>query len=538
MAREDLTSLDLLYLTKELRGRLLGGFFRKIYHYARKQLLFEIYSGETFWLHADDRKLFITQYRMEAGNPTGFSMLLRKHLSGKKIIEIRQHGFDRIIEFHTPENILIIELVRPGNVIFCEKDYRIISSLERQEWKDRTIKRGETYSFPKAMRMPSEIPFEEFGALLRNDRKIVVSLAVSLGLGSEYANEACARAGVDGSGQGNSLGTDAMENLFSKVRLLFSMEMEPRVYGGFASPFPMESMKDRPHERLESFSGALERHFSRAVEGEKQGGRDERILKQQEGALEKWGRQAEAGKRKAELLYENYMFVNEAVQKARNEKSRSPIVVSINGVKIELDIRESLEENAAAYFERAKEARRKVERIRQSIEESKKRASVRQPEVARRVRQKGEWYEKFRWFESSDGFLCIGGRDADSNEALIKKHTDANDLVFHADIQGASFVVIKNDEGKGIPEATIREAAEFAAANSKAWSRGMGTVDVYCVKPDQVSKTPPPGEHLPKGAFMIHGKKEWFRNLELGLSVGVKIDSENNSVKVISGPLS
>jgi len=42
-----------------------------------------------------------------------------------------------------------------------------------------------------------------------------------------------------------------------------------------------------------------------------------------------------------------------------------------------------------------------------------------------------EWYEKFRWFISSDDFLILGGRDATSNEIVIKKHTEKNDLVFH-----------------------------------------------------------------------------------------------------------
>ena len=35
-----------------------------------------------------------------------------------------------------------------------------------------------------------------------------------------------------------------------------------------------------------------------------------------------------------------------------------------------------------------------------------------------------EWFEKFHWFYTSEGFLCIGGRDSTSNEIIIKKHTD------------------------------------------------------------------------------------------------------------------
>ena len=78
---------------------------------------------------------------------------------------------------------------------------------------------------------------------------------------------------------------------------------------------------------------------------------------------------------------------------------------------------------------------------------------------------------------------------------------------------------------------------EFAAAYSKAWSLGLATVDVYAVRPDQLSKQPPSGEYLPKGSFMIYGQREWFRDVELKLSIGVKIDRENDDVLVLAGPV-
>ncbi len=151
-------------------------------------------------------------------------------------------------------------------------------------------------------------------------------------------------------------------------------------------------------------------------------------------------------------------------------------------------------------------------------------------------RKRKKWFEKFKWFRSSQGFLVVAGRNASQNEMLIKKHTEGKDLVFHADIPGAAFVIIKS-EGHDIPEETKKEAAEFAAANSKAWARGMGNVDIFSVTPDQVSKTPPSGQYLPKGSFMIHGERVWYRDMELKLSVGVKIDREERVAKVMAGPV-
>ena len=59
------------------------------------------------------------------------------------------------------------------------------------------------------------------------------------------------------------------------------------------------------------------------------------------------------------------------------------------------------------------------------------------------VRNK-EWYERYRWFITSDGLLAIGGRDASSNSAIIRKHLEEQDLVFHAEIHGSPFFILKN----------------------------------------------------------------------------------------------
>ena len=133
-------------------------------------------------------------------------------------------------------------------------------------------------------------------------------------------------------------------------------------------------------------------------------------------------------------------------------------------------------------------------------------------------------------FVSSDGFLVIGGRDATSNEIVIKKHTDANDIVLHTDMAGSPFFVIKS-EGKEIPESTIREAGDAACTFSKVWKLGLQSTDVFYVSPDQVSKKAQSGEYMAKGAFMIYGKTNYIEN-KVNLSVGAAKDGA-----VMAGPL-
>jgi predicted ribosome quality control (RQC) complex YloA/Tae2 family protein len=205
-------------------------------------------------------------------------------------------------------------------------------------------------------------------------------------------------------------------------------------------------------------------------------------------------------------------------------------------MKVTLDIRKSVDENAASYFEKAKKDKKKIEGTKKIIEDYHKKFKEEKSKEIKKVKQvvkkrKLEWFEKFRWFISSDEFLVIGGRDATSNEIVVKKHADPDDWVFHTDMAGSPFIIIKNDKKVEVPSSTMEEAAKFTAAFSRGWKQGMGTLDVFYVRPKQVSKVANPGEHLPKGAFMIRGETKYFHP-GMEYAVGVYED------KVMGGPLS
>jgi len=213
-------------------------------------------------------------------------------------------------------------------------------------------------------------------------------------------------------------------------------------------------------------------------------------------------------------------------------------------MKFSLDPRQPASANANRYYEKSKKARQKISGAKKALEETLAKIEKLENEKGRFMEEfrekipekkeirKKEWFEKFRWFRSSDDFLVVGGKDATTNEILIKKHTEKNDLVFHADVQGAPFFVIKNPEGKEIPESTISETAQASASYSKAWASGMGSCDIYYIKPDQVSKEAPAGQHIGKGAFMIYGKKNFLRDTPLEIGIGFTADGE-----VVGGPL-
>ena len=203
-------------------------------------------------------------------------------------------------------------------------------------------------------------------------------------------------------------------------------------------------------------------------------------------------------------------------------------------VNIRLDITKSVEQNAGIFFEKSKKAKKKLEGAKEALENSlikleqiKKEKIIEEKKIKKTERKKA-WYEKFRWFNSSEGFLCIGGRDATSNEIVIKKHTDKDDIVFHTEMAGSPFFVIKTENK--IPKNTLNEVAQATASYSSAWKAGIGSAEVFHVKPDQVTKEAKAGEFVPKGAFMIYGKKNIIKS-ELKIAIGLKEDI------IIGGPI-
>ncbi len=195
-----------------------------------------------------------------------------------------------------------------------------------------------------------------------------------------------------------------------------------------------------------------------------------------------------------------------------------------NGQKIsmdfELDFTLSAQENAELYYKKAKKLAQKKEGAEKAVKEleAKLKEAGKEVKVAENMRidvSEKEWYEKFHWFFTSEGMLVIGGRDAQQNELINSRYFDESDLFFHADIFGASFVVLKNGENAGAN--SKEEAAQFAGCYSSAWERMLSTIDVYSLRRSQVSKSTNKGS-LGAGSFLLKGEREWFKNTKLELA--------------------
>ena len=155
------------------------------------------------------------------------------------------------------------------------------------------------------------------------------------------------------------------------------------------------------------------------------------------------------------------------------------------------------------------------------------------------VRKDEQWYERFRWFHTSDGFLVIGGRDADGNEELVKKYLERGDRFFHAQAHGGPATILKatgpSEPTREVefPESSLQEAAQFAVSYSSVWKDGRFAGDVYAVDHDQVTKTPESGEFLEKGGFAIRGDRTYYDDTPVGVAVGIQCEP---TTRVVGGP--
>jgi predicted ribosome quality control (RQC) complex YloA/Tae2 family protein len=189
-------------------------------------------------------------------------------------------------------------------------------------------------------------------------------------------------------------------------------------------------------------------------------------------------------------------------------------------MRIKIFYDRSVHDNAAYYYGLAKESKEKIAGAQKAIEETKKEieAAKKTEKKEVRVKRQKEWFEKFHFSLTGGGRMMLGGRNAQQNDFLVAKHLEDKDFFFHADIQGGAVVVLK--DGLAAGEEELLETAQFTASFSKAWANGNASVDVYCVKKDQLTKNVS-GGFVPSGAFAILGERRWFKNTKLALRIGL-----------------
>ncbi|HET6516905.1 MAG TPA: NFACT RNA binding domain-containing protein, partial [Nitrosopumilaceae archaeon] len=213
-------------------------------------------------------------------------------------------------------------------------------------------------------------------------------------------------------------------------------------------------------------------------------------------------------------------------------KEKGISFLKINDEKIKIDPKASLHSTASILYNEGKKQssaitsiKKQILKTEKEIEKLKNQSEKVKDSVTYSQVRKKNWFERYRWFYTSDGFLAIGGRDSSSNSAIIRKHLEKNDKVFHAEVFGSPFFILKNSNDA--TPASINEVANATVCFSRAWREAMYGMNAYWVEPEQVKKAAPSGQYLPKGSFTIDGQRNFVKISSLKLAIGLFKQNEN-----------
>ena len=492
---------------------------------------------------------------------------------------------------------IIVELFDKGNIILLDDENNIILPLKRKRLSSRDISSKIEYAFPEERGInPMDVSESEFKEIFSDGESDVVRTLARNGLGSLYAEEVIKRANemteLDKNMPNSELTERQLDALYSGFKNLFDSltegSIKPQIVKGDSKEdvvaLDLKNYENFEKTYFESFNEACDEFYSKKVNTSiknikesawnKKVNKFEKRLRLQQETLDNFYKTIEDSQHKGEVIYSNYPAIENIVNVVNQARSNNysfkeigktlkkakkdgmeeaqifesidklgVLTLNIDNTTLNIDPKLTIPENAENYYEKAKKAKRKtkgakiaIENTEKQLEKIRAKKDLAMENISvpkKRVKKNLKWYEKLRWFLSSDGHLVIGGRDANSNESVVKKYLEPNDIYLHADIHGASSTAIKLN-GDSLNDNLLKESGEFAASFSSAWSMGFTSQDVFWVHPDQVSKTPESGEFLAKGSFVIRGHRNYIRGARVKLAIGI-VDYEGK--RIMAGPI-
>lgn len=276
--------------------------------------------------------------------PMGYCAFLRKYLDNARVREVKQKGFERIIEFVFEKKekfVLLVEMFSSGNMILCKENYTMLSPLEGQDWRCRSIRKGLKYEFPPEREDIFKLNLVRFKEIIAGSERdnIVKTLAVDFGLGGVYAEEVCFEVIEKGK---KEVGDSEIKKLFKSLDGLLSRKLKPVVYKGRrAFPFELKSFEG-DFKEFESFSGALDYvNFEKKVAFKD---KVDVIIEKQEQNLGVLEKEIEENGKIGDLIYNNYVLVADVLKQidsARKELGWKEVKEKLKGHKVVKEIDEA-----------------------------------------------------------------------------------------------------------------------------------------------------------------------------------------------------
>lgn len=538
-------------LTKELRDTILDGRIHKIAQPESDELML------TIKLAKGQKRLYISAsaslpliYLTDENKPSpmtapNFCMLLRKHISNGRIVDITQPKLERIICFHIEHlnelgdlcrKKLIVEIMgKHSNIIFCDDNDRIIDSIKHvscQVSSVREVLPGRTYFIPDTMSKSDPLTAElsEFiDALTSKPMPIGKAIYSSFtGVSPVVAEEICYLAGIDSRVPGSDLSEDMFRHLYNQFSIYFEAVKEgnftPTVYSEGAIPkdyacLPLTHFDSFIKKEYASISELLAAYYAEknSITRIRQKSSDLRRIVST--ALERNRKKYDLQCRQLKDTEnrEKYKVYGELINVyGYNMEPDAEVLEALNYytnemIKIPMDKTKTPQENAQKYFAKYNKQKRTYEALTELIQETKDEITYLESvsnaldialseddlsQIKEELTESGYIRKKYTkkkvkfkstpfHYLSSDGYHIYVGKNNFQNEELTFHFANGNDWWFHAKGAPGSHVIVKS-MGDELPDRVFEEAGKLAAYYSK--NRGNDKVEIDYIEKKHVKK--------------------------------------------------
>ncbi|MCY3854413.1 MAG: ribosome rescue protein RqcH [Thaumarchaeota archaeon] len=571
-----ITGIELQYMTKYINKLASGYYVSNIYSINESALLFKLHHTEKsdIYLVLSTFGIWITSTKITNIVPNKLLKRLRTDIIRYKFGKIDQIELERIIciTFHNHEKItkLILEFFGGGNIILCDDEMKILALLHSINSRHRQLYVGSKYEYPpKNFSNVLEMNLKELTADIKNAKtNIAKFIGINYGIPHKYVHIILVLSKIDPKRNCNDLSNDEINMLFNSIKkilyIIINGEHKTTVIedeNNELDIIPVETQLTNTIKKVSGINEGMDYIFTKKFIEENKFNKTTKVenkyeelknrLKEQSNAIEivktKFFAMTELAKTLSNCIKNGIININDQkIQKTFDKyqvyinKEKNIKFLKINNKKIKVKENMSLHSIISTIYDESKKQIQSIKSIENAKNKTEKElikiknqaTKIRNNVSFEKIRKK-KWFERYRWFYTHEGLLAIGGKDTSSNSIIIRKHLTRNDIVFHADIFGSPFFILK--DGINAHEDSIIEVANMTACFSRAWRESTHGLNVYWVNSTQIKKSAPSGQFLSKGSFQIEGKRNYVKTSELKLAIGIEL-LDGNNVIVISGP--
>jgi len=552
-----LAGIELRYLVNDINKRIDGYYVSNIYGITKDSLLFKFHHPEKpdILLMLSTFGIWITKVKIEQIEPNKLLKHLRNNLLRFKLKEIKQIGTERIVylilSYFEKEFVVVVELFSDGNIIICNNEMKIQALSHSINVRHRQLRVGSQYVQPPQDNLDIlNMAEKDFEAIRSESTPVAKWIGKTLGLPRKYIEEITRLAKVESKKKGVETSNEEVKRLFDSatqiVNNVVNGQHDPEIVRNDEMYVNPISLEGENHEKIASFMDGLDTVFTENILNKGKTIQSSSFTKkilELETRLDEQTKAVKIVTEKSEKIaaVANSLFeglsqgissmddskVTDLLKKNNSEiiKEKGITYLKVGDEKIKIDLNSSLPTTASSLFNESKKQKAAIGSIEKLLRktESELEKVIKKGESAKPVSfsqvRKKNWFERYRWFYTTDGVLAVGGRDSSSNSAIIRKHLDKNDKVFHAEISGSPFFLLK-DNGAATP-ASLTEVAHATVCFSKVWKEPMYGSSAYWVNPDQVKKGAPSGQSMAKGSFMIEGQRNFVKISTLKMCVAI-----------------